>query len=515
MAFSAVQTATCADGQIISSYAHIPALDPIPLPQTLDYTDWQVEIFSSIPGWSEAFVSLYPNLSHCTFNDWDGQPVPKVVVDQLTSEVTNVVAVTPDTPSKPATSTVVAEPAVTTKTPSQTAATAYPPQSTQTKSTSLDVPQPLESGNNPSDGVGSVILCGLGGPCPTSPNPPSDQSQDGNNEAPELEDSSKDQPSPGSVYAGISATFYIAHPTETVPAEPAASASNAIPLYTIANGAVAVGTQTTLSAGGPVATISDVVISVDTDGVHLDNTVFSFAPAAIFTVGSDTYTYSAGVDALVVGSSTLAAGGPAVTISGHVISLGTVGVAVDGQTVAPGNVNAALAVFTVGSATYTATQGASSVVIGSQTLIAGGLAVVIAGETLGWGSSGVVVDGSTVPFSAGGTATVAIVTVGSSLYTFTEGEKTFVIGSKTLTAGGPAVTISGEVISLGPSGLVVGGSSTVPFSNTAVLTTAGANTLSGTETGAPAEYTGSASSVRLRDSYLALAMLLITAALLA
>lgn len=98
------------------------------------------------------------------------------------------------------------------------------------------------------------------------------------------------------------------------------------------------------------------------------------------------------------------------------------------------------------------------------------------------------VGGTTVV--AGGAAeavgVVAVFTVGGVAYTAAEGASAVVVGGSTVHLGGPAVTLSGNILSLGPSGVIVDGSKTVPFSNTAVATAAG--TRSGS--GAPAQYTG-------------------------
>ncbi|GME42234.1 uncharacterized protein LTHEOB_11005 [Neofusicoccum parvum] len=541
---SATQIATCADGQTVTSDAYFAPMEPIPLPQTLDYTHWNVEIFSSIPGFNDAFGSLYPNLSHCSFSGFDGQPVPKVVVTQLTTEVTNAVTTTHDSsPTKTAPPSIpTTKDAVTTATPEQTAPTttlqstdspiAPPPQSDQPEQTTAANPPP-------SNGVGSLILCGLGGPCPSPTGPATDNPPA--------------QPSPTIIYAGDSSIpFYIA-PSSAAAAPPP---TNAIPLSTAPNGAIAIGTAATLTPGGPATTISGVAISAAPTALHLgsaalpyDNNPPANPPVAPLTLGAATYTYTsgaglalpattlrpgdaaavvsgatlrvgpdgvlsvdgagvafatadaavrtlsvggaavvytAGAGAVVVGTATLRAGGAAATVGGHVVSVGAGGaVVVDGTVVAAGVGGAA--VFTAGGVAYTVAAGAGEVVVGSWTLTMGGAAVTVAGDVVSLGESGVVVDGRTVAFGAG-VAGVAVVTVGGSVYTLTEGQTTLALGSTTLTVGGPAATVSGEVLSLGPSGVVVDGQSTVPFSNTAVFTTTG----TGSGTGVPAQYTGSA-----------------------
>ncbi|KAF9629107.1 hypothetical protein BFW01_g10310 [Lasiodiplodia theobromae] len=540
------QTAVCADGQTVTSSGSIMGLPPIPAPQTLDYTAWGIEIFNSIPGFGEAVASRYPKIAHCTWGGFNGQPLPKVVVSALTVETTNVVtttrdsATTRDVTTKPttreaATTTTPAQTATATAEPQPTSLPAAPPvaEPTQTQPPLEANPDTSVPASSPSPGAGSLILCGLGGPCPSaSPSGPTD-----------------DQPPADDP------------PAQNPNSQPAPS-SEPESIYTESGGAVAVGTHTTLSAGGPAATISNVVVSAGTDGVHLGDSVLSYnsdtytytsgasavvlggttvqlgsagaaatvsgailsvgtqgqlnvdgAPisfaaqtaaaataVATFAVGGEEYSYSPAAGTLAVGSTTLTAGGPAATVGGQVVSLGTAGVVIDGSTVVSGPTGVAKAVFTVDGNVYTATQGGSTVVVAGQTLTVGGAAVVVDGETLSLGPSGVVVDGNTASFEAGAamTADAALVTVGGSEYTFKEGETTLVIGSRTLTVGGSAATVSGEVLSLASSGVVVDGSRTVPFSNTAAPTASGSQSGSGV----PAQYTGGTSRSELCSSHL-------------
>ncbi|KAK0653608.1 Isonitrile hydratase [Lasiodiplodia hormozganensis] len=581
------QTAVCADGQTVTSSGSIMGLPPIPAPQTLDYTAWGIEIFNSIPGFGEAVASRYPKIAHCTWGGFNGQPLPKVVVSALTVETTNVVtttrdsATTRDVTTKPttreaATTTTPAQTATATAEPQPTSLPVAPPiaEPTHTQPPLEADPDTLVPASSPSPGAGSLILCGLGGPCPSaSPSSPTDDQPPADDPPAQNPNSQPAPPSePESIYTGSSATFVLGPSPSSSPSDadsPPDAPADAVPIYTESGGAVAVGTHTTLSAGGPAATISNVVVSAGTDGVHLGDSVLSYnngpsaasavaaAPEATFVLGTDTYTYTSGASAVVlggttvqlgstgaaatvsgatlsvgtqgqlnvdgapisfaaqtaaatavatfaiggeeysytpaagtlaVGSTTLTAGGPAATVGGQVVSLGTAGVVIDGSTVASAPTGVAKAVFTVDGNVYKATQGGSTVVVAGQTLTVGGAAVVVDGETLSLGPSGVVVNGNTASFEAGAatTADAALVTVGGSEYTFKEGETTLVIGSRTLTVGGSAATVSGEVVSLASSGVVVDGSRTVPFSNTAAPTASGSQSGSGV----PAQYTG-------------------------
>ncbi|KAL9062754.1 MAG: hypothetical protein Q9157_008660, partial [Trypethelium eluteriae] len=221
-------------------------------------------------------------------------------------------------------------------------------------------------------------------------------------------------------------------------------------------------------------------------------------PTAIFMLGSAPLTASQESGHVVIAGSTLSAGGPAATLSGQVVSVGSSGVIVGGSThlfsapatgiAVPPQPSEVAAPFTVGGMPYTAYapagQSGVAVLTGADgvptTLMAGGPAATISGQAISVGSSGIVVAGSTYPFLNPATGVgnqaqpsegAALFMVDGSPYTAYEpaGQSGIAVlpginGVPTiLSAGGPAATISGQAISVGSSGLVVGGS-TIPFS---------------------------------------------------
>lgn len=183
----------------------------------------------------------------------------------------------------------------------------------------------------------------------------------------------------------------------------------------IANAPVTIGT-TTLSVGGPAATVNGEVISAASSGIVIAGSTQSFsaipspspASQAVFTIGSNVYTETAGSD-LVIGSTTLSPGGPAATVGGTVVSLASNGVAIAPASSTSNSVITTIstyrphttsgAVFAIDHSTFTEIEG-SSLVIGSYTLSAGGPAITIGGEYISVGSSGIVLGSSTVPYSA-------------------------------------------------------------------------------------------------------------------
>ena len=236
---------------------------------------------------------------------------------------------------------------------------------------------------------------------------------------------------------------------------------------------------TTLSPGGPGATINGQPISLGPNGVqvgqsHVPFTTNGAEPRVVFTVDGQTYT--AGEDQpVVIDGTTLSPGGPGATINGQPVSLGPDGVQV-GQGHVPFTTNGAepSAVFTVGGQTYTAGED-QPVIIDGTTLSQGGSGATISGQVVSVGSDGIIVGTSTIAFSQGTPNSLeAVLSLGSQLVTAIDSSGHIVIAGTTLSAGGSALTISGETISVAPSdaGLVVDGS-TQPFITPAPVPTPG------------------------------------------
>ena len=281
----------------------------------------------------------------------------------------------------------------------------------------------------------------------------------------------------------------------------------------------------TLNAGGPAATVSNVVFSVNSKGKMvvassstaqrnptqggfsvLNSAIQSAAQAkggglssGVVVTGENGKIYTAvdPVGSVVVGGKTLSIGQTA-TING----LGTVvaqssGIIVNGKTQAysalPATVQATEATLHVGGHTYTALEyggGLSTAVIDGTTLSVGGSPITISGETVSLARSGLVLASAghttTVPFSSAEiimlpqTEVEAKVTAGSKTLTAFQvaGSPSVIeIDGKTLSVGGPALTTDGVTISLVSNGVVEhssgeDGSKTIAFS-TVTLTEPG------------------------------------------
>ena len=178
-----------------------------------------------------------------------------------------------------------------------------------------------------------------------------------------------------------------------------------------------IGSQT-ISEGGPAATVNGQVVSVGSGDIIVGDSTIAIStlsqgsaagPAqAVFTIGSNVYTETAGSN-LVIGSETLSIGGPAATVSGEVVSLAPNGVilshASSSLSTSPPQTTSGV-VFTLLHSTITDIEG-STLVIGGQTLTPGGQAATIGGEYISVGSSGVVLGSSTLSYSALATSSTA------------------------------------------------------------------------------------------------------------
>lgn len=248
---------------------------------------------------------------------------------------------------------------------------------------------------------------------------------------------------------------------------------------------------TTLSRGGPAATIGGAVVSAGSGGVvingkqtvRLPNSGQSPTAAlqATFAVGSSTITaiLATGSDhAIVVDGTTLSQGGPAITVDGMQVSVGTAGLLVDGtQTISksdfePTAASASQAVLTLGGSTITAAAASgigAAIVIDGTTLSPGGSAIVVDGTTLSAGPSGIVIDGTrsvhlSAPAPTSTDALQTFLTLGDSTITAfvpSKSDDAIIVNGTTLSVGGLAITLDGTELSAGTAGLVVGGTRTV------------------------------------------------------
>ncbi|KAK5740816.1 hypothetical protein LTR17_004406 [Elasticomyces elasticus] len=130
------------------------------------------------------------------------------------------------------------------------------------------------------------------------------------------------------------------------------------------------------------------------------------------------------------------------------------------------------AVVTLDGQTFTATELGDGDAIIQGTALTPGSVTTIDGVLVGVGPSGLAIGGSqTVSFSAVASVaeslgSQAIVTLGGHTFTASglEGESLVIVNSTTLIEGGAALTIDGTIVSDGLSGLVVGGTQTIPLS---------------------------------------------------
>lgn len=295
---------------------------------------------------------------------------------------------------------------------------------------------------------------------------------------------------PGSGGQTPAAEFTIGSQTFTASAANAASPSEIV----IAG--------TTLSHGGPAATISGAVVSAGSAGLVIDGEQTVQLPGeglvptaatsqAVLTIGSSTITAILATrsgNAIVVDGTTLSPGGSPVTVDGTHVSAGTGGLVVNGaQTVriskfeaVPTAAAASQAVLTIGSSTITAMAASgldAAIVIDGTTLSPGGSAITVEGTKLSAGPAGLVVDGTrTIQLSAlkpAPTPTDAwqtVLTLGDSTIAAilsSASGKTIVVNGTTLSPGGSAITVDGTQLSAGTAGLVVGGTITVAYKTTA------------------------------------------------
>ncbi|KAI9865358.1 MAG: hypothetical protein M1813_002247 [Trichoglossum hirsutum] len=182
---------------------------------------------------------------------------------------------------------------------------------------------------------------------------------------------------------------------------------------------------------------------------------------------------------IAIGPTTLSVGGPAATIDGHVVSAEYNGIVVDGTAVQLSTILSdpihtqgpvAEAGFNANGLSATALQIPGSpgiVVIGSSTLYVGGPAVTIDGKLVSLNPNGMVIGDVTIQLSTVPASQAVFTLMGHPITAFQllGSPGTVTIGLTTLSIGGPAVTIDGQLVSLGPNGIVVAGTSTISFSN--------------------------------------------------
>ena len=223
-------------------------------------------------------------------------------------------------------------------------------------------------------------------------------------------------------------------------------------------------------AGTPVLLETSGILKIGTSiasVVNVEVAVSETSPEA-YTVGGQVFTPNQ--IAFPVDGTTISAGGPGATISGTPVILEPSGILKIGTSIASID-NVAIAASTGAPAVYTVggqlfTPNPTEFAIGSITISAGGPGIMISRTPIILEPSGLLeIGSSTVLISnAAITATTgapAVYTVGGQV--FTPNPTEFAIGNTTISAGGPGVTISGTPITLESSGTLEIGTSTVPL----------------------------------------------------
>ena len=206
-------------------------------------------------------------------------------------------------------------------------------------------------------------------------------------------------------------------------------------------------------------------------------------PSAVLIVGSQTYTVHSG-SPLTIGSITLSAGGPVATISGETISLASDGIIVDGN-LTPYTTPASLigvseiaAPFTISGTEYTAyalpSHPGTEILVGPDglltTLSVGGPAITVNGQPVSAVSNGVDVGTSFDQFRifvASVETEVVFTATDGQVFTAIEEPNPHGMGevvlvedagtTATITVGGADIMLEGETLSAAGAGLVVDG----------------------------------------------------------
>ncbi|KAK3068947.1 hypothetical protein LTR53_013085 [Teratosphaeriaceae sp. CCFEE 6253] len=190
---------------------------------------------------------------------------------------------------------------------------------------------------------------------------------------------------------------------------------------------------------------------------------------------------------VVIDGTTLSAGGPAATIHGVVVSDAAEGLVVGASQTVAFLTAVATAVGALGNEaeltlsghTVTAVEppGASYAIVDGTTISLSGHAVTIDGVLVSDGLDGSVIGGTgTVPWTpiATASASEAVVTISGHIYTAVQpaGASFVIIDGTTLSSGGAAMTVDRVLVSDYPGGLVVGGTRTVALSQIPTITPA-------------------------------------------
>ncbi|KAM0798331.1 hypothetical protein BDR22DRAFT_964690 [Usnea florida] len=220
---------------------------------------------------------------------------------------------------------------------------------------------------------------------------------------------------------------------------------------------------TTVSVNGPPVTISGTIISLGQNGaLQIDSSTISLptpsdpSPNKVYTVAGQTFTPDP--SAFPIDGTTVSAGGPAATVHGTIISLGQNGALQIGSSIISLPTDPPSKVYTVAGQKFVPNP--SAFPIDGTIVSAGGLAATIDRTIISLGQNGALRIGSST-ISLPTDPPSKIYTIAGQ--TFTPNPSAFPIDGTIVSAGGPAATVHGTIISLGPDGALQIGSSTIPL----------------------------------------------------
>ena len=209
---------------------------------------------------------------------------------------------------------------------------------------------------------------------------------------------------------------------------------------------------TIVSAGGPAATVHGTVISLGPNrALQIGSSTISLPtdpPSKVYTVAGETFIPNP--SAFPIDGTTVSAGGPAATIHGTIISLGQNGALQIGSITISLPTDPPSKVYTVAGQTFTPNPTAFSI---DGTLVsAGGAAATVDGTVISLGPNGVLQIGSStiplLPSQASSDTTIDGFDINAQ-------SSFIVVDGVTLSPAAPGVTISGERVSLEAGGKTV------------------------------------------------------------
>lgn len=260
-----------------------------------------------------------------------------------------------------------------------------------------------------------------------------------------------------------------------------------------------------ITPGGPSIVLSGTSIAFHTNGnlvlgtSTVQNLYSSLASEsnAVFTVGDEAITLFS--NRLVAGAITLRPEDPSVTIDGTLLSLGLFGLRIGTKTIPLDFKTSPVPTAAITVAGRPIQPLPNRMAIAGATLTANAAAITLAGTPVSFGDNRLIVGTSTISLRSPNPT--SILTVGGQKYTFSEIASGVSIAGTTLQIGQAAVTISGTLVALDSSGLVINGTSTIPYQSvdgaTALPNAIGGLILAGFNVGPTTSSTTAASAVSM------------------